>query len=46
MNFHRYDEARTRAMMAHPAGKNLMSDDERQARHDDEAIRLANSGSA
>ena len=46
MNFYRYDEARTRAMMAHPAGKNLMSNDERQARQDDEAILLANSGRA
>lgn len=44
MNVHRYDEARTRAMMAHPAGKNLMSCDERQAHQDDEAIQLANSG--
>lgn len=36
---------RAEAMMRHPAGKNLMSDDERQARQDDEAILLANSGS-
>ena len=32
--------ARTRAMMAHPAGKALMSDDERQARQDAEACRV------
>ena len=32
--------ARTRAMMAHPAGKGLMSDDEAQARMDDEACRV------
>lgn len=39
-------DARTEAMMRHPAGKNLMSDDERQARQDGEAIQLANSGRA
>ena len=32
--------ARTRAMMAHPAGKALMSDDEAQARMDAEACRV------
>ena len=32
--------ARLRAMMAHPAGKALMSDDEAQARQDAEACRV------
>ena len=32
--------ARTRCMMAHPAGKALMSDDERQARQDAQACAL------
>lgn len=32
--------ARLRAMMAHPAGKALMSDDERQACQDAEACRV------
>ena len=32
--------ARTRAMMAHPAGKALMSDDEAQARMDAEACQV------
>lgn len=32
--------ARTRAMMAHPAGKALMSEDVAQARMDDEACRV------
>mgnify|MGYP005798960715 CR=1 FL=1 len=32
--------ARTRAMMAHPAGKALMSDDEAQARQDAEACQV------
>ena len=39
-------DARAESMLRHPAGKRLESAEVRQARQDDEAIRLANSGRA